>query len=109
MNNLMNKKLFILIISLVISTKVNSQTWTSVTAIDGEVSAMIEFNGKLYVGGNGVNPFGNIIPNFIMKYNGLNWDTVGSRMSAIVSCLKYIMESYMPEEVLICQAIYMQV
>jgi hypothetical protein len=63
----------------------NAQSWSSVgsgMAVKGIVSAMIVYNGELYVAGE-FDSAGGIPVNNIARWNGSVWDSVGSGLSGL--------------------------
>jgi len=77
----MKKNLLVLFISALALTA-NAQTWSSLGSgsIAFEVNAMAVYNGDLYAGGTITNA-GGIPANRIARWNGTNWDSVGSGMN----------------------------
>ena len=74
-----NKIILIKAILIGLIFNVNSQNWTEISnGVDGEISTMIEFNGKLVVGGDFNQVGGSLNAYNIATWNGVSWETMGN-------------------------------
>lgn len=73
--------------------KYNGSNWQSIAGATGgvfgfetSVNALKKFNNKLYVGGN-FNAFGSVAANFIVEFDGANYNSLSSGTNERVICL----------------------
>ncbi len=92
-----NLYFILLIICFFIINPTLGQTWSSVgSGTNMQVRAMAVYNGELYVGGQ-FDHAGGIAANFIARWDGVTWDSVGTGLSGgsgIYSMAVYAGELY---------------